>query len=264
MYYTDYHTHTRLSPDSSAPLSAMAEAAAAAGLSELCVTDHYDLVDIHGAPNGEPLDWAAALEQWEPVRDAFRGRLSLKLGVELGSAPFYPEEAARALDCPAVDFVIGSLHNLTARARGSDFYYVDYPDPAACYAALDDYFASMAQLAVTDFYDVLSHIIYPLRYMDHPISLDRYHDVLDGIFRAAAERGRGIEINTWRGRTLKEWLPVLKQFKARGGEIVTIGSDAHTTDGVGKGCEQACQLLAEAGFRYLATYEKRKPVFHTL
>ena len=28
MYYTDYHTHTRLSPDSSAPLSAMAEAAA--------------------------------------------------------------------------------------------------------------------------------------------------------------------------------------------------------------------------------------------
>ena len=87
MYYTDYHTHTQLSPDSSAPLSAMAEAAAAAGLSELCVTDHYDLVDIHGAPNGEPLDWAAALEQWEPVRDAFRGRLSLKLGWSWAAPP---------------------------------------------------------------------------------------------------------------------------------------------------------------------------------
>ena len=57
---------------------------------------------------------------------------------------------------------------------------------------------------------------------------------------------------------------MLRHFKACGGEIVTIGSDAHTPDGVGKGAAEACQLLAEAGFRYLATYEKRKPVFHTL
>ena len=57
---------------------------------------------------------------------------------------------------------------------------------------------------------------------------------------------------------------VKELVKSQDPSIVTIGSDAHTTDGVGKGCEQACQLLAEAGFRYLATYEKRKPVFHTL
>ena len=41
MYYADYHTHSRLSPDSDAPLLDMAEAAARAGLSELCITDHY-------------------------------------------------------------------------------------------------------------------------------------------------------------------------------------------------------------------------------
>ena len=44
MYLTDYHTHTVLSPDSETPLSAMADAAAAAGLDELCVTDHCDLL----------------------------------------------------------------------------------------------------------------------------------------------------------------------------------------------------------------------------
>ena len=48
MYYADYHTHSRLSPDSDAPLLDMAEAAARAGLSELCITDHYDLVEMDG------------------------------------------------------------------------------------------------------------------------------------------------------------------------------------------------------------------------
>ena len=263
MYCSDYHTHSQLSPDSSAPLEQMAQAAVEAGLDELCVTDHCDLLTLQGEPV-ERYDWPPAVAQYQAAAAQFSSGLTLKLGLELGMGHLNPAAAQTIVSQPELDFVLGSVHNQSPEKGGVDFYYVPYPDSAACYAALDDYFASMAQLAVTDFYDVLSHIIYPLRYMDHPISLDPYHDVLDGIFRAAAERGRGIEINTWRGRTLKEWLPVLKQFKACGGKIVTIGSDAHTTDGVGKGCEQACQLLAEAGFRYLATYEKRKPVFHTL
>ena len=56
MYYADYHTHSRLSPDSDAPLLDMAEAAARAGLSELCITDHYDLVEMDGTPRTQPLD----------------------------------------------------------------------------------------------------------------------------------------------------------------------------------------------------------------
>ena len=61
MYYADYHTHSRLSPDSDAPLLDMAEAAARAGLSELCITDHYDLVEMDGPPRTQPLDWPAAV-----------------------------------------------------------------------------------------------------------------------------------------------------------------------------------------------------------
>ena len=195
MYLTDYHTHTKLSPDGSVPLAEMAEAAVAAGLNELCITDHCDLLELYGEPV-DHYDWPPALEQYAAVAPRYAGKLTIRLGLEFGMAHLNPEASRAILDRPELDFVLGSIHNLCPQKGGTDFYYVDYPDPAACYAALDDYFASMAQLAVTDFYDVLSHIIYPLRYMDHPISLDHYHDVLDGIFRAAAERGRGIEINT--------------------------------------------------------------------
>ena len=135
---------------------------------------------------------------------------------------------------------------------------------STCYDTLDNYFASMAELAVTDFYDVLGHIIYPLRYMTAPVSLERYWEQIDAIFRAAAERGRGIELNTYRGQTIAEWRPVLEHWKACGGELVTLGSDAHTPDGVGGGFREACDLLRAVGFSYLATYEKRRPELHRL
>lgn len=52
MYLSDYHTHSRLSFDAHAPLSELAEAAADAGLDELCVTDHFDFLDENGVPAG--------------------------------------------------------------------------------------------------------------------------------------------------------------------------------------------------------------------
>ncbi len=263
MLLTDYHTHTQVSPDSDTPLTAMAEAAVAAGLDELCITDHCDLLELYGQPvNG--YDWAPALAQYREIAPRYAGKLTIRLGMEFGMAHLNPQLSQTILSQPELDFVLGSLHNLCPEKGGVDFYYVDYPTPEACYAALDDYFHSMSLLAVTDFYDVLGHVIYPLRYMDHPISLDRYTDQLRGIFKAAAERGKGMEINTWRGRTLEGWLPTLRLFRECGGEIVTTGSDAHTPEGVGKGIREACALLKEAGFRYVATYEKRKPKFHTL
>ena len=129
MYYTDYHTHTRLSPDGEFPLLQMAEAALAAGLSELCVTDHYDLVDLDGRPAAEPYPWASALEQWREAAERCRGRLTIRLGLEFGSADRCPDRARETLDQPELDFVIGSLHNLTPEAGAKDFYFVDYCSP---------------------------------------------------------------------------------------------------------------------------------------
>ena len=42
MYLADYHTHSRISPDAGASMTALAEAAVRAGLDELCFTDHVE------------------------------------------------------------------------------------------------------------------------------------------------------------------------------------------------------------------------------
>ena len=208
---------------------------------------------------------AAAVAQWEEVRRRMAGRLILKLGVEFGSPTYDHTAARRTLDQSLLDFVIGSLHNYSPEAGGADFYLGDYTSPEICYAALDDYFAHMARLAPLPFYDSLGHIIYPLRYMcmrdGQSVSLDRYMDAIREILKTVVETGHGIEVNTYNGRTVSDWRPILDLYREVGGEILTVGSDAHAPRNVARGIRDAYALIAEAGFRYVAVYARRKPAF---
>jgi len=265
MYLTDYHTHTCCSMDSQAQLSDQAAQAVRLGLKELCTTDHCDLIQEKGDRLYE-LDWTPIVEQYERAAFAHKGELELRLGIELGCAQTDPRCARKILSGAPWDFVIGSIHNQSLEQGGIDFYFLQYETQQDCYAALDDYFSSMSQLVkLTDCYDVLGHIVYPLRYMKKaaggPVTLDRYQDILRQIFTAAAQAGRGIELNTYCGRTIEEWKPVLELYRDCGGEIVTIGSDAHTPEHIGLGTKQALELLQQTGFRYQATYLRRQTQF---
>lgn len=258
MYLIDYHCHSILSPDGQVPLAVMAEHAAAAGISELCITDHCDLVSAD-ARRVYGYDWAPVLAQFHETVPQFRGRLELKLGLEFGSGHVDAAASEKILAQPELDFVIGSVHNLCMEKGGIDFYFLDYSTPEKCWDALDDYFDSMEKLVVTPYYDVLGHIIYPLRYMHGMVGMDRYYDRIHDILRTVAAMGRGIEVNTYRGNTVADWAPVLERYRDVGGEIVTVGSDAHDPAYAGAGAREAYALLEQLGFRYVAVYDKRVP-----
>ena len=205
MYLADHHIHSCCSPDSEAPLSEMLRAAQAAGLSDLCATDHCDLLDLDGG-RVTGLDWAPILTQYQAARGDCPAGVKLRLGLELGGAPVDPDCAAAILSGADLDFVIGSIHNLSPAKGGKDFYFLDYTTPRACYEALDDYFDSLAQLVHLDCWDTMGHIIYPLRYMQkipgHPVTLERYQDRLRALLTGVAQAGRANEVNTCCWRTV--------------------------------------------------------------
>ena len=84
-------------------------------------------------------------------------------------------------------------------------------------------------------------------------------DRLTAVLTRVVQNGKALEVNTWRGRTVEEWAPLLRRFRALGGEYVTVGSDSHTTQEVGKGVRDAYQLLAVCGFSHTARYRARTP-----
>jgi histidinol-phosphatase (PHP family) len=56
----------------------------------------------------------------------------------------------------------------------------------------------------------------------------------------------------------------LKLYKSLGGETITLGSDAHLAEDIGKGIKEGMELAQTAGFRYIATFTKRKAQWHSI
>ena len=244
-------------------MARLARAASAAGLSYLCVTDHCDLLDLHGTFTPD-YDWGPCRADFLSALAELPDGLTLRRGVELGEAYEDPGVARGILaQAPELDFVIGSVHNFRNTMGKQDFYNADYTDLALCHVALDDYLDSLDALAdLPDCYDTLAHILYPLRYMhkagqDVSFAQRDYPERLRSILQKVADTGKALEINTWRGRTVKEWEPLLRLFRSLGGQYVTVGSDAHDLDSLGAGVRAAYDLMKECGFRYTAVYEKR-------
>lgn len=261
MYYADYHSHSILSMDGRVPLAVMAHHALQAGMRELCITDHFDLLD--GDANrcyAADHNWPAALEQFQSTRERFKGKLTLKLGLEYGMGHIDPLQSDLVLHQSQLDFVIGSVHNLSPQQGGTDLFFLDFTTAANCHRALEDYFSSLERLVQTEYYDSLGHILYPLRYMNGLATIHPYLERVRGLLQHVIARGKAMEVNTYRGRTIEEWRPLLEVYKALGGELVTVGSDAHDPVHAGAGIPQAYELLQAIGFPYVTTYEKRRPV----
>lgn len=265
MFLGDTHTHSLCSPDGHNTVLEMARAASAVGLTHLCLTDHCDLVTLQGQP-AYTYDWQPYNAAMAEARANLSRGLTLCQGMELGEAYENPAAARAILAArPELDFVIGSVHNYRAMKDKHDFYFAEYPDHDTCRRTLEDYLGSLeAVVALPDCYDTLGHIIYPLRYINdrgpHPFSLleGEFRDRTVAILRRVVQDGKAMEVNTWRGRSIEEWAPYLRLFKSLGGELVTVGSDAHTIQDVGKGIGEVYQVIAQCGFAYVAVYHGRK------
>lgn len=265
MYYTDYHNHSILSFDGQVPLRTMAEHMQKAGMQEMCLTDHFDLLD-ENAQRCYDFDWKAAWKQYDETWEEFKDKgFVIKQGLEYGMGHIDPPVSERILAQPRLDFIIGSIHNMSPEHSGDDFYRYDLAnDIPLCHQVLNDYFSSMEKLVQTPYFDILGHVIYPLRYMNPAVTAESYMDRIAQILRTVITSGRGMEVNTYKGQTIGEWAPVLKLFKDLGGELVTVGSDAHNPIHAGLGIPEAYDLLKTLGFKAVCTYHKRKPIFHDL
>ena len=270
MYCADYHLHTLISSDSPASLEEQARSALEAGLNELCVTDHWNLLDQMAEPLPHTRDWAPSIAQCRDARQLFGDTLEIRLGVEVGNGEIDPDGVREGLALAGedLDFVIGSLHNTSLGFGGLGIYTAAHrcQHREEGIALLDDYMTTLTALAATDTVDVLGHVISPLRYLppQWQLTLDPSEEQLRELFRTLIQTGRGIEFNTTQGHTIEEWTPVLKLYRECGGEILTLGSDAHRVGQAGAGFSDACALLRILGFRRYCTYRGRKPIFHAL
>ena len=82
------------------------------------------------------------------------------------------------------------------------------------------------------------------------------------------EQEKGIELNTGSlSRGTKDVSPctdVLKRYRELGGDVITVGSDAHNAAEVAAHFSRAEEVLKECGFKYYCIFENRLPEYFRL
>ena len=268
MYLADYHVHSRVSPDASASMTALAEAAIRLGFQELCFTDHVEPIRFGTTQPREDYDWAPMTAEFRAAQAA-GDRITLRLGAELGDAVWgIRRMEAMLAQAPDLDFCIGSIHTLSEKMGGRDLYYLSPRDEAETQACLADYLGQVKKLAEWGKFQVLGHLTLPLRYLNEGrgmhVTFDGFEEEMAEIFRVIIPKGIGIELNTNRGNTPLPDGKWLRLYRELGGEIVTLGTDAHTPAAVGCAIREGQALLRACGFRRFTTFQGGKPVWRDL
>ena len=269
MYLADYHVHSRISPDAKYSMAEMAEAAIRAGVNELCFTDHMEPVAWNGRDPIEFYDWGALEREFQEAQAAAGDRIRLRLGIELGEAIADLPRTVRLLKgAPELDFIIGSTHILSERFDYVDMYFFHPRDEEEALLGIADYLRLVKRTAEWGQSDVLGHLTLPLRYLNENqgfhLSFDGFESEVEDILRTAVRNGCGIELNTNRGHTPLPDRKWLEMYHDLGGEIITLGTDAHTPEFVGCAIRERQQLLRQCGFTKFCTFEKRQPIWHPL
>lgn len=264
----DFHLHSHFSTDSQAPMESMILKGIELGLSHMCFTEHmdFDFPVTDETPAGSFfVNTDSYLYDLLTFKEKYRNKIKLSFGIELGLQTGSRKVISQYAKSYDFDFIIASTH----LSQGLDPYYPAYFEGRSEEEAYREYFECvLANLKAFTCYDVCGHLDYVVRYgpnKDREYTYDRYKDILDSILETLLENEKGLEINTGGIRKgLRELHPltaVLKRYRELGGEIVTVGSDAHKPERITDGFDRAAQMLASCGFQYYTVFENRMPEF---
>lgn len=265
--WVDMHVHSTCSADGGSSIVEYARHAAHMGLAEVGFCEHADF---------DPRDSQAGLLDLQRYkRELASGReavceIRLRKGVEITYQSHRNKEIQTWLSEESWDYVVLSVH------------LVDYPDGWAIVSdrtamtgyfgshnqrqAYVPYFEEVLRAASSGLGDVLGHLDLVKRFGASrygPMNPRAFEGEIREVLQAAVETGTGLEINSsgLRQRPGEPYpsLTVLRWYRELGGELLTVGSDAHHISRLGAEIGDACELARDAGFQAIATFEERQP-----
>ena len=277
MIQADMHMHTWFSTDSEACPRDMADEAVRKGLKTICFTDHFDTDDLEWGEEGI-FDVDAYFVEMQKLQEEYAGKLNIRIGIELGLRTYLKDYYEELTKKYPFDFVIGSVHNVPYKkdAEGNILYtdpaaeklFTDRTDKEAYRLMME---TTLENVRTSDCFQTLGHLDYVVRYgksREKEYSYTDYADIIDEILKLLIEKKKGLEVNS---AGLKYGLPfahphpdVLKRYRELGGEIITIGADAHKPEHIAYDFAKAEEILKSCGFKYYTEFFEQKPVFKQL
>lgn len=235
---SDLHVHTLYSCDSKTSMAKYCDEAVSRGISCICFTDHVDYNKRdYGYGFYNP---SAFFEEFHRIREVYGENIKLLCGIEFSEPHLYRKEFESLCGLP-YDFVLGSVHYWVDDLFASEME----KNGITLENAFEVYWQEIYKAVSFGEFDSLAHMDFPKRYYKN--SVWNENQVSD-IFKMMVKNNISLEINTSSLRKgLSETMPcgeLLKVYEKVGGRNITIGSDAHSAEELGKGYEHAVGMLS--------------------
>ena len=116
----------------------------------------------------------------------------------------------------------------------------------------------------------LSHLTFPLRFISgdfggHEVDMLRYAAVIDKIFDIIISKDIALEVNS---SGIRKGLHVpmpspeyIKRYRDKGGQLITVGSDAHRVSDVGANIPECLAMLKKIGYTNICVFSRKTPTF---
>lgn len=267
MRATDYHVHTARCGHAGGATRDYVLQAISRGLDEIAFTDHVPLWFLPGE-DPEPglamtrAEFPGYVEEVLALREEFRGRIEVLLGIEADYAEGH-EEGLRELLAPYPwDVVLGSVHFV---AGG----WIDAPGAAARHERegsanlWNEYYRLLSKAASSGIYDVMTHLDLPKKFGNHrPAECAEAEEAAVAAIRAA---GVAVEVSSagLRKPVGEEYpAPALLSRLVAAGVPLVFSSDGHAPAEVGWGLPQVVEAAKAAGASANATFRRRVRTLH--
>lgn len=262
----DMHTHSEHSHDCAVSLFDMREAQSRKCTDFVAVTNHADI------------EFFSTFDSYGNIKRAEEEVLALNarndsfsrllVGAEIGDGIHRPELMRYVEQLCDYDVIIGSIHStmkggeLVAYSRRD--FSLDSDEEVDEF--MTSYLNDLKLLVEIGDFDILAHLTCPLRYVvgkyGKSVDMSKYDEVITDILKSIIKKGIALELNTSSvSLALGGFIPdrdILVKYKALGGYLITLGSDAHIVSEVSANFDRAKDHLKSMGFKDIYYFKKRR------
>lgn len=264
MITADYHLHSAFSVDCREPMYNVVASAIEKNLTEIVFTDHFETY-FPDEPLENVIDYNEYKWHLAELRKHFGEKITILLGSEINLELEKKDEINHIIQKYDFDYIIGSIHNIDFQDVARRSFY----EGLSMDEYHEKYFQGMLRAVNAGFnYSTLGHVDLVARYGPYPnnrINIKKQMQYLEPILKKVIEDGKGIELNTSGLRygvgDVHPSQYIIALYKQLGGEIITVGSDAHFAEHVAENFDFAEAVLKHFGFKYYTVYRKMKPQF---
>lgn len=272
---SDYHIHTPYCGHAHGTIIKYVENAINRGMKEICFTDHLGRYYLSESQKKRYWDWGMDSQKLEryvleisDVKSIFKNEITIRTGLEID----YIDGAEDMID-PIIgkypfDFLLGSIHCLPSFG----WKHIANYSQKDVWSVYHKYFEAAKSVVKGKIFNSLAHLDFIWRYSKWPDK--KTHEIfkyIEEIVELSQKNDVAIEINSngylWSqlytipgGDPFTALLKYISKFKAP----ITIGSDAHKPEFVGKMFNDLAKTLKKNAIMEYCTYLNRSKIVNKI